>query len=178
MKTLSKTNPKTQSEPRLMPEMAMTARCIHCQKLFAGPQLVIVGKGVDAVNNRLMQFMEKLSHHVMVEHKELSQEIMVAVGTYQGMLMLTQFQTSSKELAEQSDLIRWQIHQKTLNARLSDEQIKAWVEGVSGELKTLAETNVPEFRAKLAGMIQAVRNELEEPNKYSFTPFEMTGKAS
>ena len=156
-----------------MSELAMTARCSHCQRMFAGPQLVLVGKGVDAVNNRLMQFMEKLTAHVMNEHKEEARGIMLAASEYQGMLILSQFQTSDENLKTQSDVIRWGLHQRTLTARYSDQMIAQWVDQVTPDLMTLVALNdTANLKRNLAGMLQSMRDNLEEPAKYSFRPFE------
>src|SRR5271166_4900446 len=155
-----------------MSELAMTAKCSLCNRMFAGPQLVLVGKGVDAVNNRLMQFMEKLTGHVMNEHKEVAQGIVLAASEYQGMLILSQYQTSDDNLKLQTDVIRWGLHQKTLAARYTDAQLEQWVGQIVPELLTLADMrDVKTLTTNLIGMLQSMRDKLEEPGKYTFSPF-------
>lgn len=152
-----------------MTELAMTARCQICNRSFAGPQLAIVGKGADLENNRIIQFAEKMAMHLSEKHKDVFQQILFSGQEFQGMLILQQYATESPALKEQFDVCRWKIHQSTLNTRLSDEQISKWVEAVIPDLVTLVSTsNFEELKRNLGGMITAVRDQLEEPGKYTF----------
>ncbi len=155
-------------------ELAMLARCGHCGKAFAGPSYVVLGNvKMDADNARLMQFMEKLSGHLYQEHKSVAEGIAMAGLEYQGMLTIASFHTDSEALKSQLDVARWNIHQKTLATRLSDEQIIGWVAAVLPDLQTAAQT----LGEKITSMITAVRDNLEEPGKYNLTPIEVPSEA-
>src|ERR1700679_2189515 len=155
-----------------MSELAITARCTHCNKLFAGPQLLIVGTGVDAPTNRLMQFMEKLTGHMMKDHQDVAQRIMLMASEYQGMLILGNYQHSDASLMEQADMLRWKLHQNTLACRFSDEQIQQWVSSVLPDFTALAHNgDTATLQRNLAGMLMTMRDRLEEPGKYIFSPF-------
>ena len=140
-------------------------RCTICNKPFAGPRLAIVGKGMDLKNNRIAQFTEKLTRHLFDEHPAEAQQIMMNAAEYQGVLILATFQTDDADMREQMDLVRWKVHQKTLACRYSDEQIAA-------DMETL--------KRNLTGLIQNLRDNLEEPGKYTFAPMleASAGKAS
>jgi len=164
-----------------MPELAMTARCNLCSRLFAGPQLVLVGKGVDAPNNRLMQFLSKLTAHITEVHMDSAKGIFLAAQEYQGMLILANYSTESDALKTQLDLCRWNVHQKTLSMRFTDEQISEWVGKVLPDLMTLAEMrDTASLHRNLAGMLMSIRDRLEEPGKYTFNPFDpaLSGKTA
>jgi|SRR5579863_10084346 hypothetical protein len=155
-----------------MTELAMTAKCRTCGRTFAGPQLAIVGKGVDPANNRLMQFMEKLSSHVEL-HREPMDEINLGVLEYRGWRILSEYETENKDLLMQFDLYRWGLHQKTLGGRYSDAQIEQWVGQVIPQLLTLADMrDIPTLTKNLCGMLASMRDKLEEPGKYVFNPME------
>lgn len=157
-------------------ELAMLARCGHCGKAFAGPSYVVLGNvKMDADNARLMQFMEKLSGHLYQEHKSVAEGIAMAGLEYQGMLTIASFHTDSDALKHQLDVARWNIHQKTLATRLSDEQITGWVAAVLPDLQTAAQMGT--LGEKITAMITAVRDNLEEPGKYNLTPIEVPGEA-
>ncbi len=163
-------------------ELAMTARCSHCQKLFAGPSLVIVGQNVNYTNNRLIQFQQKLADHVMNEHKELAQQIELADLEYKGLMILSCYQTTDKALQQQMDLLRWKLHQRTLTTRYTDNMIEQWSDSVVPQLVTLVDMrDTATVRKNLIGMLQSMRDTLEEPNKYTFNAVEPpvpTGKVS
>ena len=157
------------------------SRCTICNKPFAGPRLAIVGKGMDLKNNRIAQFTEKLTRHLFDEHPAEAQQIMMNAAEYQGVLILATFQTDDADMREQMDLVRWKVHQKTLACRYSDEQIAAVVDKVVPELMMLAEMRDMEtLKRNLTGLIQNLRDNLEEPGKYTFAPMleASAGKAS
>ena len=155
-----------------MTELAMTAKCRTCGRLFAGPQLVVVGKGVDAPNNRLMQFMEKLSSHVE-SHKSITDEINLGVLEYRGWRILSEYDSTNADLLMQFDVYRWGLHQKTIGGRYTDAQIEQWVGQIIPQLLTLADMrDIPTLTKNLCGMLQSMRDRLEEPDKYTFSPFE------
>jgi hypothetical protein len=165
----------------MKPEQATISRCAICNKPFAGPRLAIVGKGMDLKNNRIAQFTEKLTRHLFDEHSAEAQQIMMSAAEYQGVLILATFQTEDPDMREQMDLVRWKVHQKTLACRYSDEQIAAVIEKVVPELVTLVEMkDTATLKRNLRGLIQNLRDNLEEPGKYTFAPMLETsaGKAS
>jgi len=149
----------------------MTARCSICQKLFAGPQILLVGQGLSAPNNRLMQFLQKLTEHIHIEHRDEAKGIALAANEYQGMLILSKYETQSQDLQTQLDLCRWNVHQKTLAVRFTDAQIRDWVEKIVPELLTLADMrDTLAITTNLVRMLQSIRDHLEEPGKYTFRP--------
>lgn len=155
-----------------MQEIAMTARCRECKKLFAGPSIVVLGSGMGQVNARIRQFLGKLTSHMANTHPEISTGIAIAAMEYQGMMILSKFETESDALKMQLDVARWNIHQKTLLKRISDDEIRHAVSLIVPELLTLAAANDPAtITRNLEQWVMGMRNVLEEPGKYTFTPF-------
>jgi hypothetical protein len=129
--------------------------------------------GMDAKNNRLAQFVEKLTKHMTTEHKTETQQILIDGAEFQGCMFLSNFKTDDPNLKEQLDLVRWKVHQKTLAARFSDDDILQVVEKVVPDLLTLADMRDKETLTRnLAGLLQSMRDRLEEPGKYTFAPFD------
>jgi hypothetical protein len=162
-------------------EIAMIARCTICNKPFAGPMFSKVGLGMDAVNNRLAVFTEKLTRHLFDEHREVAQEIQLQGTEYQGCLFLSKFSSQDPNLAMQLDVARWKVHQNTLAVRVTDDQIMDVVEKVVPDLLTLADArDTATLKKNLAGLLASIRDRLEEPGKYTFSPFSesLSGKAS
>ena len=156
-----------------MSELAMTVKCTHCHRIFAGPSMLIVGRKLDAHNNRIAQFVQKLTEHMFTEHRQEAQQVLLEGNEYQGMLILSNFTTEDKSMKEQFDVVRWKVHQKTLQARFTDADIESWVGQVLPELMSLAQMNDKgTLQRNLVGMLQSIRDRLEEPNKYSFSPIE------
>ncbi len=165
-----------------MSELAMIARCMICHAPFAGPKFVKIGMGLDVKNNRLAVFTEKLTRHIFEKHPEAAREILTEGAEFQGALFLSHFQTEDENLKEQMDFLRWKIHQKTLAARYSDAMIEQWVGQIVPQMLTLAEMrDVTTLTTNLTGMLQSMRDGLEEPGKYKSVPFDTgitAGKAS
>jgi hypothetical protein len=162
-------------------EIAMIARCTICNKPFAGPMFSKVGLGMDAVNNRLAVFTEKLTRHLFEEHREVAQEIQLQGTEYQGYLFLSKFSSSDPNLAMQLDVARWKVHQNTLAVRVTDQQITDAIEKFLPDILTLAEMrDTATLKRNLTGLMQSMRDQLEEPGKYTFSPFSesLSGKAS
>ncbi len=161
-----------------MSEIAMIARCAICQKPFAGPKFAQIGLGLSAANNRIAVFVEKMTRHIAEEHKEKVREILEEGEEYKGALFLSNFQTEDPNLKEQLDLVRWKVHQKTLAARYTDQMIEQWVGQIIPQLLTLADMrDVATITKNLTGMLQSMRDTLEEPGKYTFEAL-TAGKAS
>jgi hypothetical protein len=165
-----------------MSELASTAKCTICGKLFAGPRLALVGRGLDLKNNRISQFTEKLARHIAETHPERLQQIVITAGEYQGVLMLSCFSTDDKDLAEQMDLVRWKTNQQTLPCRISDQQISDAVESIVPDLLTLADMrDTVNLKRNLTGFMLSMRDRMQEPGKYVLSPLEVAttpGKAS
>ena len=165
-----------------MSELASTAKCTLCGKLFAGPRLALVGRGLDLKNNRISQFTEKLARHIAEIHPEKLQQIVITAGEYQGVLMLSTFETDDKDLSEQLDLVRWRTNQQTLPCRITDDQISAAVESIVPDLLTLADMrDTATLKHNLRGLMLSMRDRMQEPGKYVLNAIEAPatpGKAS
>jgi len=161
-----------------MSELAMSAKCRHCARVFAGPTLAIVGKRVDLVNNRLIQFMEKLSAHLET-HTQVKNDVESRTLEFKGWRMLQEYETTDRNLTTQFDVYRWCLLQQTLGASFSDQDIETWVGQVIPDFITLAQMGDKDTLARnLVGMLQSMRDRLEEPGRYKFQPAEpvLSGK--
>lgn len=152
-----------------MPELAMSARCTKCGKMIVGSTIPILGKNFDAVNGHARAFVEKLGKHVMSEHQEDAAGIQMGAMEYQGMMIMSLYEMHSENLKLALDAARWNLHQKTLNQRFTDQQIADWVDQVLPDLKTLVQMGDDQtLKRNLTGMLQSMRDRLEEPGKYTF----------
>lgn len=164
-----------------MSEIAMVARCTICQKPFAGPMFSKIGLKMDAVNNRLAVFTEKLTRHLFEAHPEVAEAVKIQGAEYMGALFLSKFSSGDENLAMQVDVSRWKVLQNVLSCRFSDGQILAVVEKVVPELLTLADArDVQTLTRNLCGLLASMRDKLEEPGKYNFIPMDisLTGTSS
>jgi len=148
-------------------ELAATARCLHCGKLFAGPSALAIGGGLSVVDNRRVQFLETLTRHVLESHKPEAADVLNSGAEYQTFLMLSNYKTEDKNMLAQLDLVRWKTHQRSLAKRFTDKMIGDWVEKIVPDLVTLAnQGNTLAITSHLTGMLQSMRDILEEPGKY------------
>lgn len=154
-----------------MPELAMSARCTKCGKMMVGSSIPLLGQDFGAVNGQVKKFLEKLGKHVITEHAEDAAGIQAGAMEYQGMMIMSLYEMHSDDLKLALDASRWNLHQKTLNQRFTDQQITDWVDQVLPDLKTLVQMGDDQtLRRNLTGMLQSMRDRLEEPGKYTFGP--------
>lgn len=149
-----------------MSELALPVRCSVCHQAFYGPRLALVGKP----GGRQTQFLEKLTQHVMTAHNDIATSIAMGAAEYQGMFIMSQFITDDPDLQRQLDIARWNIHQKTLPCRITDQMIADCIAGVLPELKTLvAMGDDQSLTNNLCGLLKSMRDRMQEPNKYILT---------
>jgi hypothetical protein len=149
-----------------MPELALPAKCSICNQTFYGPRLALVGRP----GNRQAAFLEKLAQHIQTAHKDVATAIAMGAAEYQGMFIMSQFATDDPELSRQLDIARWNVHQKTLPMRITDQMIADCVAQVLPELKTLVSTGDDAGLAlNLTSLLQSMRNRMQEPDKYILT---------
>jgi hypothetical protein len=136
-----------------------------CGQRFAGPQHLIIGEGAPG---RMKALLEKLVMHLHTQHPEYFAQVMIQGEEYKGLLWVMAFQTSDPELQQQRDYLRWSIHQRTLNASITDDKLK---DGV-GEIVSLIMENIEfcprdQLRQQIRGVIEkelrAIRDALQEP---------------
>jgi hypothetical protein len=147
-------------------ELALPARCRICNKIFYGPRVSILGTA-----GRAESFLNNLQLHVKTEHKEVAREIAMGAMEYQGMMTMALYLIEDPELQKQLDLSRWNTHQKTLAAHISDDDIARVVEQLIPEIYTLVQQgDTVQLRTNLLSCFANLRDRLEEPNKYSIQP--------
>jgi hypothetical protein len=147
-------------------ELALPARCNLCDQTFYGPRLTFVGRP----HGRQPQFLEQLAQHIFTDHKDVAEGIALGAGEYQGMFIMSQFSTDDPELVNQLDIARWNVHQKTLKMRVSDQMIADCVAGILPDVLTMAQMGDTEgLTRNLTGLLMSMREKLEEPNKYILT---------
>lgn len=161
-----------------MSELADLTRCTICGRPFSGPRISIIGQPA-----RIQAYVAKLAEHVNVEHPKHAQALNLSGMAYIGMRYLMLFQTTDRELQQQRDFHRWQVHQQTLNVRIPDDKIRSQSAELAERFLALATTVddptsdkdssawkeklLRNFASELANAITYLRNELEEPGKYT-----------
>ena len=76
----------------------------------------------------------------------------------------------TQKLVNQLDIARWNVHQKTLKMRVSDQMIADCVAGILPDILTMAQMGDTEgLTRNLTGLLMSMREKLEEPNKYILT---------
>lgn len=149
-----------------MAEIALPARCTLCNRKFYGPRLKLVGQP----GNRQAHFLEELATHIMQDHADTATMIALGAQEYQGLFILSQYEIDDPDLARQLDISRWNVHQKTLAARITDQMIADCVNGVILDIQTLVQMgDVDGLRRNLSSLLAGMRERLEEPNKYILT---------
>lgn len=149
-----------------MSEIALPAKCSICNQTFYGPRLALVGKP----GGRQAQLLEKLAQHIMTAHPDVATSIGMGAAEYSGMFILGQFETDDPELSRQLDISRWNVNQKTLPIRITDQMIADCVARILPELKTLvAMGDDAGLLGHLTNLLATMRNLMQEPNKYILT---------
>jgi hypothetical protein len=140
-----------------------------CGQRFAGPQHLIIGEGAPG---RMKTLLEKLVMHLHTQHPEYFAQVMIQGEEYKGLLWVMAFQTSDPELQQQRDYLRWSIHQRTLNASLSDEKLRGAVDQIANniwhELQFWLQSGqkgnlLASISRILTPELQAIRDALQEP---------------
>ncbi len=166
-------------------EQAASTKCNICGQLFVGPAF-IVGAPATA---RTVEYVNRLRMHLATDHPNAYTECDLAAAQFLTALVLGQFMTTDGELGRQSDFIRWQVHQKTLIARIPDDKMTTQVDNLAEDLidvfmKAKSEVDNPDdtmpfwdlvkvsIMEKLMPAFKGVRDVLEEPGKYTVSKIE------
>ena len=135
--------------------------CRLCGATFTGPRIAIVGRP-DA---RIQALLESLGSHLNLKHPQQAQAMNINGAAYMGLLFMMHFKSTDAELNSQRDILRWQIHQMTLNARFSDESLKTLCDALA--LRLLDCPTRETARSILLEVFTGMRDVLEEPNRYA-----------
>jgi hypothetical protein len=167
-------------------EIAGLTSCLICGRRFAGPQAIVIG------TTRAVSLLEKLAQHLETAHPDQSQAIALLSLQYVGLLRMMNFKTTDPALKIEVDKLRWAINQQTIAARISDETIRSKtdelarsiIEATMKELLSEFQSALDEkkpimdsaerltgalllnVQAKLYEVITAMRDVMQEPNKY------------
>lgn len=112
--------------------LAILTTCNVCGAKFWGPSAPVlrrVGPDVSLLgelridSDKLDQYMAELQKHYTEQHPQHALVMQALAMDFHVMLGLSTFTTSDPLLRRQLDYLRWRVHQQTLSARLSDENI-------------------------------------------------------
>lgn len=165
-----------------MSEIAGISECMLCHEKFVGPVAAVIGKP----HGRLMQYLEKLTKHYIEKHPKEYSFAFLKANEFLGFLVMLNYKTSDPEIHKQRDLTRWWLHQLTLNGRISDDAIKEEAKKFAVELTDIFYSaivgDVPEYlriarphilegvQTRIAEVVTGLRRDLQEPDRYIFTP--------
>ena len=148
-----------------MSEIATPARCGICNKVFYGPKAALIGANLGTREAQV--FFQSLVDHLMKSHPNEFMGCEAAGAEYKGMLIVSYFAVNDPDLQKMCDISRWNVLQKVLAARVSDEHIAQSVDGVLPDLCTLVEQgDRATLRKNLITLLQGMRNAIEERGKY------------
>jgi extradiol dioxygenase family protein len=163
-----------------MSAIAVPLACSHCGKTFYGPRFSVMQVTDRNHAIQLQHFFDKLVTHIQAEHRERGIEVGMAEAEFHFMMVMSNFRSDDQELARKLDISRWNVHQKTLAVKITDQMIRDCVEQVLPDLKTLVSTgDDAKLRSNLFELMAGLRRQLEEPHKYDLVlePLE-TAKAN
>ncbi len=144
-------------------EIAAVTTCNKCGQKFYGPTVPhIIGQPAA----RLQHYLSELGSHINTAHANDAEFIQAQGLQHMGLMYLSNFDTTDKELREWKDFLRWQIQQATIAGRISD---KTLIEKSAGLMDALLELAIDE-EAKAADLLlealKLIRNTYEEPGKF------------
>ena len=148
----------------------MITVCKHCNERFDGGVEIIGQPGA-----RLASLLQKLGSHMNTKHPELAQGMGVIGADFMGWLFLANFKSTDETLNLYCDQRRWHIHQQTLAARFSDESLREQCFSLATKMVALTPAYSPDeirnqhsaFLPLLLEVFTGMRNDLEEPHRYS-----------
>lgn len=93
------------------------------------------------------------------QNKSYMSMIELQAATYRGLLVMMAFDVSDELIDKQRDYLRWQIHQQTMRARVSDERIRE---------RAISFCNTADFSSidDLVKLLTEMRDSLEERDRY------------
>jgi hypothetical protein len=152
-------------------EIAAVTTCNKCGAKFYGPAVTIIGQPAA----RLQHYLSELGSHINTAHAKDAEYIQAQGLQHMGLMYLSNFDTTDKDLREWKDFLRWQIQQATIAGRISDKTLIEKSAGLMDALMDLAideEVNqpTPAGVAKAADLLlealKLIRNTYEEPGKF------------
>lgn len=144
--------------------------CIHCGKTFYGPRMGVASIRDRNQMNQMAEFFRNLKKHLADEHTPEAGNIMAAEAEFSTMMTLSRFRSNDRELQKKLDMSRWNVHQNTLAVKITDAEIGMSVEQILPELVSLAQSgDQATLRERLSGLLTFVRDQLQEPDKYSLS---------
>jgi len=153
-------------------EISSTVTCKLCRRVFVKPPGAIIQPGA-GTNARLAEFAGNLRQHFIEKHARENGAVELQGMQFIAMLRLLSFDIRDRELAEQHDFLRWQVHQATLTARLADDKLELraaelaeefWIGSANCVEK---ETAVATIKARLIEVFKGYRQIIEEPGRYT-----------
>lgn len=171
-------------------EIAGISTCMLCGAKFTGPTQAGLVIRPGQPNNRVIQYYQTLVGHLMEKHRDHANAILLHGEEFKGMLYLMNFQSTDQAMQDQRNFFRWKIHQRTLNAHVTDQNIEKMVSDLAVSIVTEVLALVPVnltvsesyalsilkpritevIGKKLKPAFTAVRDELEEPGKFAESP--------
>jgi hypothetical protein len=113
-------------------ELAGVTTCNICQKKFTGPSALLIGSGNP--NARLMAYVQSLATHLLTDHADHQRALQLSCVEYLGMLQLLNFSSTDPAIREQTDFLRWRIHQQTAAHTVPDDKVKQKASETAAEL--------------------------------------------
>ena len=153
-------------------QIAGITTCRHCQKNFVGPAgMLITTDGRNA--DRVTQLVKALLEHLTKEHPNELMQANIAAMQFNSLQIMLNFSTTDQAFNEARNMLRWEVHQRTLSASFSDEALKKGAQAAALEIASRSQDAGPEsehhasLEALIAEVIErelrAVRNALQEP---------------
>jgi hypothetical protein len=144
--------------------------CVHCGKTFYGPRLSTKVIRDRTHMNQMAEFYRSLKKHLADDHPQEAGGIMAGESEFSFMMTLSRFRSNDAELQKTLDMSRWNVHQNTLAVKITDAEIGMSVEQIIPELMTLASSGDQQaVRERLTGLLVFMRDQLQEPDKYSLS---------
>lgn len=160
-------------------EIATVLRCKLCppsrQKMIAGPSLVL---GPGAPTNRVGEFVKSLTDHIATEHPQTHEFLQQKMLEFFGLQCLMQYSTADDGIKYSRNILRWNIHQATLDVRIPDDKLetksaefaRTIVEMVVDQLGIVQTTPydlapiLDSVTEKVTEVFRGIRDVLQEPN--------------
>jgi ribosomal protein S15P/S13E len=154
-------------------ELAGVTTCNICQKKFTGPSALLIGSGNP--NARLIAYVQSLATHLLTDHKDHQAALQLSCVEYLGMLQLLNFSSTDPAIREQTDFLRWRIHQQTAAHTVPDDKLKQKAADTAADLLTEAAAILHKpagvllelVTAKFVSVLTEMRDVIEERGRYT-----------
>lgn len=167
-----------------MHEIATVLRCKLCPpanaKAIAGPSGILTP---GAPTNRVGEFVKALTEHISTAHPQHHEYLQQKMLEFFGLQLMMQYSTADPGIQYSRNVLRWNIHQATLDARIPDDKLEIKSQEFADELVDLVVTDVMRyFKApvgdlsfdtrptklriteKVREVFRGIRDVLQEPN--------------